>query len=73
MNEVSGHFKDAFHEYLVQGKHDAVNPAQTGTKVGALYEMNVASGAAAKVRLRLSPDTGGEIHDPALRGLRRHF
>ena len=23
----SGYFKDAFHEYLVQGKHDAVNPS----------------------------------------------
>ena len=34
MNEVRGYFKDAFHEYLVQGRHDAVNPAQTGTKVG---------------------------------------
>jgi mannosylglycerate hydrolase MGH1-like protein len=58
MNEASGYFKDAFHEYLVQGKHDAVNPEQTGTKVGALYEMNVASGAAVTVRLRLSPHEG---------------
>ncbi len=57
-NAVKGYFKDAFHEYLVHGKHDAVNREQTGTKVGALYEMNVASGAAAKVRLRLSPDKG---------------
>jgi hypothetical protein len=56
MKDVTGHFKDAFHEHLVQGKHDAVNPEQTGTKVGALYELNVASGAAATVRLRLSPD-----------------
>src|SRR5580704_5883755 len=58
MNEASGYFKDAFDDYLVQGKHDAVNPEQTGTKAGALYEMNIASGAAAKVRLRLSPDKG---------------
>ena len=72
-NEVSGYFKDAFHEYLVQGKHDAVNPEQTGTKVGALYEMNVESGAAAKVRLRLSPDKGAKSMIRALRGLRRHF
>jgi hypothetical protein len=58
MNELSGYFKDAFHDYLVQGKRDAVNPEQTGTKVGALYEMEIESGAAAKVRLRLSPDNG---------------
>jgi len=56
MNAAQGYFKDAFHEYLVQGRRHAVNPEQTGTKVGALYDMNVASGAAVKVRLRLSPD-----------------
>ncbi len=60
MNEVSGYFKDAFHEYLVQGKHEAVNPEQTGTKVGMLYELKVESGAAATVRLRLSPDKGAK-------------
>jgi hypothetical protein len=60
MNEAIGHFKDAFHEYLVQGKRDAVNPEPNGTKVGALHEMNVASGAAVKVRLRLSPDNAAK-------------
>ena len=66
-NEASGYFKDAFHEYIVQGKHDAVNPGQTGTKVGALYEMNVPSGAAVTVRLRLSPDKGAKAtHQPFL-------
>ncbi len=72
MNEVSGYFKDAFHEYVVQGKHDAVNPEQAGTKVGALYKMNVPSGAAAKVRLRLSPDRA-QAQSSAFRGLRRYF
>jgi hypothetical protein len=57
-NEARGYFKDAFHEYIVQGRHDAVNPGQTGTKVGALYETNVAAGAAVTLRLRLSPDKG---------------
>ena len=56
MTEASGYFKDAFHEYIVQGKRGAVNPARTGTKVGALYEMNVPSGTAVTLRLRLSPD-----------------
>ncbi len=60
MNEARGYFKDAFHEYVVQGKHDAVNPRETGTKVGALYEMSVPSGAAVTVRLRLSPDKGAK-------------
>jgi Glycosyl hydrolase family 63 C-terminal domain len=56
MNQASGFFKDAFHEYLIQGKREVVNPEKFGTKVGALYEMTVASGAAAQVRLRLSPN-----------------
>ena len=51
---LQGYFKDAFHEYIVQGNHDAVNPNQTGTKGGALYELNVAPGRTASVRLRLS-------------------
>jgi hypothetical protein len=58
MNELTGHFKDAFHDYLIQGKHEAVNPAQVGTKAGVLYERDVAAGAAVTVRLRLSPNQG---------------
>ncbi len=38
---VAGPFKDAFHEYVVNGKLDAVNPAQRGTKAGALYRMEI--------------------------------
>jgi len=55
--QATGYFKDAFHEYLVHGRRDAVNPVQTGTKVGALYEKTIGPGAAVKLRLRLSPDT----------------
>ena len=29
------YYKDAFHERVVEGRHDAVNPASIGTKVGA--------------------------------------
>ena len=65
MSEARGYFKDAFHEYLVQGKREAVNPQQTGTKAGALHEMHVASGGAVKVRVRLSPDKDpGSAHRP---------
>ena len=58
LDEVRGYFKDAFHEYLVQGRQDAVNPEQRGTKVGALFEMTIPAGGTANVRLRLSPDKG---------------
>jgi hypothetical protein len=49
-----GFFKDAFHEYLIHGNHAAVNPANTGTKAAALYELNVPSGGSTFVRLRLT-------------------
>ncbi len=51
--DAPGFFKDAFHEYIVDGNHSAVNPKQTGTKAGALYELNVAANGSATVRLRL--------------------
>jgi hypothetical protein len=45
--------KDAFHEYVVHGRHEAVNPEPHGTKVAARYERTVAGGDSAVLRLRL--------------------
>ena len=47
--------KDAINDYLVQGRVDAVNPAQRGTKVAAHYQVTVEAGKSAVIRLRLSP------------------
>jgi hypothetical protein len=55
---ANGFFKDAFHEYLVKGSHAAVNPDNFGTKVGTLYDLNVPSGKAVTVRLRLTKSDG---------------
>ncbi|HEU6447301.1 MAG TPA: glucosidase [Verrucomicrobiae bacterium] len=52
---AAGFFKDAFHEFVIHGNRDAVNPEQFGTKAAALYELTIASGKSAAVRLRLSP------------------
>ena len=52
-SDAKGFFKDAFHDYLIAGNKLAVNPAQTGTKAGALYELNVPAGQPVTVRLRL--------------------
>lgn len=49
--------KDAFHQYLVSGRRDAVNPDQIGTKVAACYRINIGAGQTEMLRLRLS-DTG---------------
>ncbi len=50
----SPYVKDAFHEYLVSGKQEAVNPVPVGTKAAAHYTLSVAPGKSKAVRLRLS-------------------
>ena len=46
--------KDAFHEYVINGKKDAVNPKNTGTKVSAYYVLELSSKGRKEIRLRLS-------------------
>jgi hypothetical protein len=50
----SPYVKDAFHEYVVSGKKEAVNPSNTGTKCAALYRFEIPAGGSEVVRLRLS-------------------
>jgi hypothetical protein len=45
--------KDAFHEYVVAGKTDAVNPAGIGTKAALHYVLRLPAGGAHTVSLRL--------------------
>ncbi|HZE71507.1 MAG TPA: hypothetical protein VE135_18540 [Pyrinomonadaceae bacterium] len=49
--------KDALNDYLVHGAHQAVNPAQVGTKAAANYLLTVAPGETAIIRLRLTNKT----------------
>ncbi|MEW6246393.1 MAG: glucosidase [Nitrospirota bacterium] len=49
----SPHVKDAFHEFVVHSRTGAVNPAGVGTKVAALYRLDVPAGQQQVVRLRL--------------------
>ena len=46
--------KDAFHEYIVGGRREAVNPAQAGTRAAAVYRKTLAPGETVTVRLRLT-------------------
>ncbi len=46
--------KDAFHAYVIQGDKSAVNPEQTGTKMAALYKLELAPGESATLKLRLT-------------------
>jgi hypothetical protein len=50
----SPYVKDAFHNYVVAGKQDTVNPAKTGTKAAAHYRAEVPAGGSHVIRLRLS-------------------
>jgi hypothetical protein len=56
--------KDAFNEYVVHGKHDAVNPERKGTKSAAHYQVSVGAGQTATIRIRLSPVAPTTIGDP---------
>lgn len=46
--------KDAFHDYVINGNHAAVNPQQMGTKVAAYYKMQLGPGQSTTLKLRLT-------------------
>jgi Glycosyl hydrolase family 63 C-terminal domain len=46
--------KDGIDDYVVHGNRDAVNPEKVGTKAAALYNLTIAPGASATLRLRLT-------------------
>ncbi|HVX86672.1 MAG TPA: glucosidase [Phycisphaerae bacterium] len=50
--------KDAFHRYVINDDQEAVNPANTGTKAGLKYELEVSPGESCCVCLRLSKGSG---------------
>jgi hypothetical protein len=45
--------KDAFHRYLIQSEHNAVNPDETGTKACGVYRIELEPGAAKVLHFRL--------------------
>jgi len=47
--------KDGINDYVVHGRHDAVNPALVGTKAAAHYPLTVEAGRQVELRLRLTP------------------
>jgi hypothetical protein len=61
---ASPYVKDAFNNYLIDQQHDAVNPAQTGTKAAPHYHLDVEAGATQTIRLRLSRTAPNQIPDP---------
>jgi hypothetical protein len=55
-----GFFKDAFHEFIVGGKSEAVNPKRTGTKMCAHYQLAIPAGGSHQICLRLARQTSGK-------------
>jgi hypothetical protein len=51
---LSPYVKDAFHEYVVHDRRDAVDPTGTGTKAAAHYRLTVPAGGTVTLRLRLA-------------------
>jgi len=50
---ASPYVKDAFHEYVISGNADAVNPANIGTKAALDYSLEVPAHGEVAVRLRM--------------------
>ncbi len=61
---ASRYAKDGINNYVVNGNHNAVNPAKTGTKSAVHYQLNVGAGQTATIRLRLSDLEPAAIGDP---------
>ncbi|CAH1904811.1 Glucosidase [Candidatus Nitrotoga sp. HW29] len=52
--ENQGYFKDAFHEYIVHGNPNAVNPLQNGTKAAGHFIFTIPAREKIEIRLRLT-------------------
>ncbi|HTU51206.1 MAG TPA: hypothetical protein VMF56_11455 [Acidobacteriaceae bacterium] len=61
---ASPYVKDGINDYVVNGKREAVNPRQFGTKSSAHYQISVGAGKTATIRLRLSDLAPAAVGDP---------
>ncbi|HET9209875.1 MAG TPA: glucosidase, partial [Thermoanaerobaculia bacterium] len=52
----SPYVKDAFHRWLIEGRSDAVNPAEEGTKAALCYRLDLPPGGAAVLHFRLTAE-----------------
>ena len=64
---ASPYVKDGINNYVVNGKREAVNPRQSGTKSSAHYQVRVGAGKTSTIRLRLSDLPPAAVGD-AFRG-----
>jgi hypothetical protein len=60
----SAYVKDGINDYVVNGRRNAVNPDQHGTKVAAHYTATINAGGSAVIRLRLSTGLPDDKRQP---------
>jgi len=65
----SPYVKDAFHDCIVSGRRDAVNPAAVGTKAAAHYALEVPAGGSKTIRVRLA----AAVRESGFRDFERTF
>ncbi len=53
VNDKGKYHKDGFHDYVIDGNEDAVNPRNIGTKVGRMYQLKLNPNESKKFRFRL--------------------
>ncbi|MCW5768820.1 MAG: glucosidase [Phycisphaeraceae bacterium] len=64
VSDAGGYAKDAFHEHVVSGNTEVINPERVGTKAGAMFQRVLASGESVTIKMRLfdeserTPTTG---------------
>jgi hypothetical protein len=62
---ASTYVKDSFHDYVIHGKSDAVNPESVGTKAAVYYKGDLGPGETRVWQLRLHPLPGNGQEAPA--------
>lgn len=61
---ADGYFKDAIHDWVIDGNRRAVNPERCGTKAAGHYRLSVPAHGKVEVRLRLSKTRNAQpFHD----------
>lgn len=61
---VSPYVKDGIHDAVVAHRYDALNPAGSGTKAAAHYQVQIEPGATATIRLRFAATNNGDHVTP---------
>jgi len=57
---TGGRYKDAFHERVIAGREDAVDPSEVGTKTAGWYSFEIPAGGRVELKVRLRSDKSAQ-------------